>query len=66
MVKKLCTTSQSSSLKTDYYLIQLKALEEKKNQALAKWANERLQEVYVKIDKDYQGCDFKYPWIKKH
>jgi peptidyl-prolyl cis-trans isomerase SurA len=55
-----------ASLKTDYYLIQLKALEEKKNQALTKWANERLQEVYVKIDEDYQGCDFKYPWIKKH
>ena len=55
-----------ASLKTDYYLIQMKALEEKKNQALAKWANERLQEVYVKIDEDYQGCDFKYPWIKKH
>ena len=18
------------------------------------------------IDEDYQGCDFKYPWIKKH
>ena len=55
-----------ASLKTDYYLIQMKALEEKKNQAIAKWANERLQEVYVKIDEDYQGCDFKYPWIKKH
>ena len=55
-----------ASLKTDYYLIQMKALEEKKNQAIAKWANNRLQEVYVKIDQDYQGCDFKYPWIKKH
>ncbi|HOH93699.1 MAG TPA: peptidylprolyl isomerase [Bacteroidales bacterium] len=55
-----------ASLKTDYYLIQMKALEEKKNQAIAKWANNRLQEVYVKIDEDYQGCDFKYPWIKKH
>jgi len=42
----------------------MKALEEKKNQAIAKWANNRLQEVYVKIDEDYQGCDFKYPWIK--
>ena len=55
-----------ASLKTDYYLIQMKALEEKKNQAIAKWAKNRLQEVYVKIDQDYQGCDFKYPWIKKH
>ncbi len=55
-----------ASLKTDYYLIQMKALEEKKNQAIAKWAKNRLQEVYVKIDEDYQGCDFKYPWIKKH
>ncbi len=55
-----------ASLKTDYYLIQMKALEEKKNQAIAKWAKNRLQEFYVKIDQDYQGCDFKYPWIKKH
>lgn len=55
-----------ANLKTDYYYIQLMALEEKKNQALAKWVNERLNEVYVKIDEDYLGCDFKYPWIKKY
>lgn len=55
-----------ANLKTDYYYIQLMALEEKKNQALAKWVNERLNVVYVKIDEDYLGCDFKYPWIKKY
>ena len=55
-----------ANLKTDYSAIQLIALEEKKNQALSKWVNERLNEVYVKIDENYLGCDFKYPWIKKY
>jgi peptidyl-prolyl cis-trans isomerase SurA len=55
-----------ASLKTDYFLIQLQALEEKKRQALEKWVTDRLKDVYVKIDIEYHGCDFKHPWIKKY
>lgn len=50
---------------SDYLKIKELALRDKQIKAISKWMNEKIQETYVKIDKDYQACDFANNWLKK-
>lgn len=58
------TDAHKVDLTLDYDKIQASALDNKKTEIIKKWANKRLKKTYVKIDADYQGCDFKLNWIK--
>jgi peptidyl-prolyl cis-trans isomerase SurA len=49
----------------DYLKIKELALRDKQIRAISKWMDEKIQETYVKIDKDYQECDFANNWLKK-
>ena len=50
---------------SDYLKIKELALRDKQIKAISKWMDEKIQETYVKIDKDYQACDFANNWLKK-
>lgn len=50
---------------SDYLKIKELALRDKQIKAISKWMDEKIQETYVKIDKDYQECDFTNNWLKK-
>ncbi len=46
----------TANLKDDYELIQQYALAEKRNRQIEKWFKEAMEEVYVKIDPEYETC----------
>lgn len=50
---------------SDYMKIKELALRDKQIRAVAKWTDEKIEETYVKIDKQYQDCDFASNWTKK-
>ena len=49
----------------DYEKIQQLTLQKKKEETVENWANEKLLETYIKINKDYRQCDFKKNWKKE-
>ena len=67
MVKLLDHTKPHiANLKDDYQLIQMAALNEKKQKVIDKWVEDKIQGIFVRIfDQAYiNGCKFKYPWLK--
>jgi peptidyl-prolyl cis-trans isomerase SurA len=49
----------------DYERIKQLALREKQIKAINKWQNEKIEETYINVNKDYQDCDFSGNWLKK-
>ena len=64
MVKKRVPSHKMDFVK-DYPKIKEMALEEKKQKVLVKWMNEKIKNNYIKINKDFQKCQFDSNWIKK-
>ncbi|MEE1119023.1 MAG: peptidylprolyl isomerase [Bacteroidales bacterium] len=58
------TDAHKVDLTLDYDKVQALALDNKKTEIIKEWANKRLKKTYVKIDADYQSCDFKLNWTK--
>ena len=51
------------NLKDDYSKIADKALEEKKNDALDKWFDQKIPTYYIMIDKEYKDCPEMKKWL---
>jgi peptidyl-prolyl cis-trans isomerase SurA len=51
------------NLKDDYNKISLRALEEKKSEALEKWFNEKIGTYYIKVDQEYRNCEEMKKWV---
>jgi peptidyl-prolyl cis-trans isomerase SurA len=49
----------------DYTKIKDLALKEKQIKAIAKWSEEKIKETFIKINADYQNCEFTNNWQKK-
>jgi peptidyl-prolyl cis-trans isomerase SurA len=49
----------------DYNRIKNLALKEKQIQQIAKWADEKIKETYVKINGEYRDCTYVNNWLKK-
>lgn len=58
------TDAHKVDLTLDYDKVQASALDNKKTEIIKEWANKRLKKTYVKIDPEYQSCNFKLNWIK--
>jgi peptidyl-prolyl cis-trans isomerase SurA len=54
-----------ASLQKDYSRIQQAATESKRNTAFSKWINRRVDDTYIMIDQQYQGCDNIDRWNAK-
>ena len=60
------TEPHIASIKTDYQLISNMAKEKKKNEVISKWIKKTQKTTYLKIDKKYHTCKFKYGgWLEK-
>ncbi len=54
-----------ANLEDDYQLIQMAALNEKKQTVIDNWVNEKIMGTFIRINKGYMsGCTFKYNWLK--
>ena len=49
----------------DYEKIKDLALKEKQIEAIADWQDEKIDETYVNVNKDYHDCDFTNNWLKQ-
>lgn len=59
------TEPHVANIDTDYQLISDMAKEKKKKEVVSNWIKKVQKTTYLKIDKDYQNCDFKYKgWIE--
>ncbi len=63
-VNKLIPAHKMDFVK-DFPKIKEMALEEKKNKVLINWMNEKIKNNYIKINPDFQHCQFDSHWIKK-
>jgi peptidyl-prolyl cis-trans isomerase SurA len=57
------TSPHIANLTDDYPLIQRAAENKKKEEAIEKWINSKINTAYIRIDKDFQNCQFKNKWI---
>lgn len=51
------------NMKDDYNKISQRALDEKKNNTLEKWFNEKISTYYIKVDDEYKSCEQMSKWI---
>ncbi len=59
------TLPHVGNLKDDYNLFRMMALEQKKQQAIAKWTKTKISTAYIRIDDSFKNCTFENQWIPK-
>ncbi len=52
-----------ADMKTDYDIIQKWALQDKNDGVITDWIKDRISTTYIRINKEFQGCDFKNKWL---
>ncbi|MEZ5083442.1 MAG: peptidylprolyl isomerase [Bacteroidales bacterium] len=57
------TEPHEVNLKQDYDKIQDWALEKKKQDELEKWVNEKVENTYIKVNDEFQDCEFSAGWM---
>jgi peptidyl-prolyl cis-trans isomerase SurA len=60
------TKPHIANLKDDYQLIQMAAINEKKQAVIDDWVNNKIEGIFVRIfDANFiDQCSYRYPWIK--
>jgi peptidyl-prolyl cis-trans isomerase SurA len=58
------TDAHTADLSQDYVKIKNLAIQKKKTELIEKWANEIIQDTYIKISSGYSDCDFESNWAK--
>lgn len=56
------TEPHRANLQDDYQMIQNYALSEKKADVTEKWINAKVNDIYIRIDDDFNNCKFTYHW----
>lgn len=56
------TEPHRENMRDDYNKIAQRALEEKKNESLEKWFNQKISSYYIMIDSEYKNCDEMKKW----
>ena len=51
-----------ANLEQDYTLIQRATENDKKEKILSNWIKNKIGNAYIRIDKEYENCNFKYSW----
>ena len=59
------TDEHKADFANDYIKIKELALRDKKIRAVEKWTEEKIKQTYIKIDSEYQNCEFASNWLKK-
>lgn len=58
------TNTHTAELVKDYEKIQNLALQKKQEEAVEKWAKEKIVDTYIKLGDEHQKCTFKRNWKK--
>ena len=58
------TLPHRENLKDDYNRISQRALEEKKQNILAKWFSDKIKGYYIYVDPDFANCSDLAPWLE--
>jgi len=58
------TEPHLANLKDDYQLIQNACVESKKQDVINKWITSKINGAYIRIDKSFYNCKFRYNWTK--
>lgn len=58
------TPEHKANYAQDYMKIKDLALKDKQLKAVTKWTDEKINETYIKIDKEFKNCDFANNWLK--
>ena len=61
MVKKKID-AHKASLEEDYWRVQTWALNQKNQTVIMNWIKEKAKKAFIRIDEDYNGCDFQFNW----
>lgn len=56
------TAPHKANLKDDYTLIRDWALQQKREEIINKWIENKSQKAYIKVIDDYKDCDFMFNW----
>ncbi len=64
ILMKSKTEAHVADLSIDYIKIQNLALQKKREEIIAKWTKEKINDTYIKINKDHKKCEFKNNWAK--
>jgi peptidyl-prolyl cis-trans isomerase SurA len=59
------TAPHKANLEDDYSLIQRAAENDKKQKTINAWITSKISNAYVRIEKEYQNCEFKNNWLKQ-
>lgn len=59
------TNTHIADLVNDYVKVQELALTKKKEEAVTKWAKEKIKDTYIKLSKDHRKCKFTKNWKKE-
>lgn len=60
------TDAHTADYVKDYVKVQSLALQKKKEEAVEKWAKDKIKDTYIKINESHQKCDFEKNWKKKN
>jgi len=60
------TNTHIADLVEDYEKVQQLALVKKKEETIASWSKEKIDETYIKLSKDRKKCTFKSDWKKEN
>jgi len=56
------TTPHRANLQDDYELIKRATENQKKQEIIEKWTKDNISKAFVRIDDEYQDCDFRFAW----
>ncbi len=59
------TETHTANFTQDYEKIQQLTLQKKQEETIDKWAKDKIEDTYIKINKDFKNCEFKNNWKKK-
>lgn len=64
---KLISRSEphKANIKDDYQLVQSMTKSELESQAIDEWVSSKVQNSYVRINDEYQSCDFRLKWVQE-
>lgn len=55
----------TANINNDYQIIKQMAEEERREELMDEWLQNKINSTFVRIDPDWKGCDFKYKgWVK--
>ena len=54
-----------ADINKDYQFLQTLAQQQKQQEMVDEWVNDKMEDIYIRIHKDFKNCAFQYEnWVK--